>query len=82
MEWGIVLAIGVVAGTLGGSVGFGTSILLLPPLAGWLQSAPVANGARRRRDWIPDRDRGLYRADQYAVLSFVAGLAMIAAAIF
>ena len=32
MEWGIVLAIGVVAGTLGGIVGFGTSILLLPVL--------------------------------------------------
>lgn len=32
MEWVIVLAIGLAAGTLGGIVGFGTSILLLPPL--------------------------------------------------
>jgi uncharacterized membrane protein YfcA len=32
MEWVLVLAIGLAAGTLGGIVGFGTSILLLPPL--------------------------------------------------
>ena len=32
MEWAIVLAVGLVAGTLGGIVGFGTSIMLLPPL--------------------------------------------------
>lgn len=32
MDWIIVLVIGVFAGTLGGIVGFGTSILLLPPL--------------------------------------------------
>ena len=32
MEWLIVLALGLVAGTLGGIVGFGTSIMLLPPL--------------------------------------------------
>ena len=32
MEWVIVLAVGLVAGTLGGIVGFGTSIMLLPPL--------------------------------------------------
>ena len=32
MDWVIVLVIGVLAGTLGGIVGFGTSILLLPPL--------------------------------------------------
>lgn len=32
MDWVIVLAIGLAAGTLGGIVGFGTSILLLPPL--------------------------------------------------
>ena len=32
MDWAIVLVIGVFAGTLGGIVGFGTSILLLPPL--------------------------------------------------
>jgi uncharacterized membrane protein YfcA len=32
MDWVAVLAIGLAAGTLGGIVGFGTSILLLPPL--------------------------------------------------
>ena len=32
MEWVIVLAVGLVAGTVGGIVGFGTSIMLLPPL--------------------------------------------------
>ncbi len=32
MDWIVVLVIGVFAGTLGGIVGFGTSILLLPPL--------------------------------------------------
>jgi hypothetical protein len=32
VEWVIVLVIGLVAGTLGGIVGFGTSIMLLPPL--------------------------------------------------
>ena len=32
MEWAIVLVIGLVAGTLSGIVGFGTSIMLLPPL--------------------------------------------------
>ena len=32
MEWAIVLVIGLAAGTLGGIVGFGTSIMLLPPL--------------------------------------------------
>jgi uncharacterized membrane protein YfcA len=32
MEWIIVLAVGLAAGTLGGIVGFGTSIMLLPPL--------------------------------------------------
>jgi len=32
MDWAIVLAIGVAAGTLSGIVGFGTSLLLLPPL--------------------------------------------------
>jgi uncharacterized membrane protein YfcA len=32
MEWVLVLVIGLVAGTLSGVVGFGTSIMLLPPL--------------------------------------------------
>lgn len=32
MEWIVVLAVGLVAGTIGGIVGFGTSIMLLPPL--------------------------------------------------
>jgi uncharacterized membrane protein YfcA len=32
MEWAVVLVIGLAAGTLGGIVGFGTSIMLLPPL--------------------------------------------------
>ncbi len=32
MEWLLVLAVGLAAGTLGGIVGFGTSIMLLPPL--------------------------------------------------
>jgi uncharacterized membrane protein YfcA len=32
MEWFLVLVIGLAAGTLGGIVGFGTSIMLLPPL--------------------------------------------------
>jgi uncharacterized membrane protein YfcA len=32
MEWVVVLVIGLVAGTLSGIVGFGTSIMLLPPL--------------------------------------------------
>jgi uncharacterized protein len=32
MEWGLVLAVGLVAGTVGGIFGFGTSIILLPPL--------------------------------------------------
>jgi hypothetical protein len=32
MEWVLVLVIGLVAGTLSGIVGFGTSIMLLPPL--------------------------------------------------
>lgn len=32
MSWIFVLSVGLVGGTLGGVVGFGTSILLLPPL--------------------------------------------------
>lgn len=32
MEWIVVLALGIVAGTLGGIVGFGTSVMLLPAL--------------------------------------------------
>jgi uncharacterized protein len=32
MDWIVVLAIGLAAGTLSGIVGFGTSIMLLPPL--------------------------------------------------
>jgi uncharacterized membrane protein YfcA len=32
MDWAIVLAVGLLAGTVGGIVGFGTSIMLLPPL--------------------------------------------------
>jgi len=32
MSWLLVLAVGLLGGTLGGVVGFGTSILLLPPL--------------------------------------------------
>jgi uncharacterized membrane protein YfcA len=32
LEFAIVLAIGLVAGTLGGIVGFGTSIMLMPVL--------------------------------------------------
>ncbi|HSD41531.1 MAG TPA: sulfite exporter TauE/SafE family protein [Burkholderiales bacterium] len=32
MEWAVVLVVGLAAGTLGGIVGFGTSIMLLPPL--------------------------------------------------
>jgi uncharacterized membrane protein YfcA len=32
MEWIVVLAVGLAAGTVGGIVGFGTSIMLLPPL--------------------------------------------------
>lgn len=44
MEWIIVLAIGLLAGTLGGIVGFGTSIMLLPPLVvvfGPLEAVPM-----------------------------------------
>ena len=66
MEWAFVLAIGLVAGTLGGIVGFGTSILLLPPLVlvfGPREAVPImavvalmANGSRvavwwREVDW-------------------------------
>ncbi len=32
MDWAIVLALGLAAGTIGGVVGFGTSIILLPAL--------------------------------------------------
>ena len=32
MDWAIVLALGLVAGTVGGIVGFGTAIILLPAL--------------------------------------------------
>jgi uncharacterized membrane protein YfcA len=44
MEWILVLAIGLVAGTLGGIVGFGTSIMLLPVLVivfGPLEAVPM-----------------------------------------
>jgi len=44
MEWIIVLAIGLLAGTLGGIIGFGTSILLLPLLVvifGPLEAVPM-----------------------------------------
>ncbi len=44
MEWIAVLAIGLVAGTLGGIVGFGTSIMLLPILViafGPLEAVPM-----------------------------------------
>jgi len=66
VEWALVLAIGLVAGTLGGIVGFGTSILLLPPLVlvfGPREAVPImaivalmANGSRvavwwREVDW-------------------------------
>ena len=66
MEWIVVLAIGLVAGTLGGIVGFGTSIMLLPPLMlffGPREAVPMmaivalmANGSRvavwwRDVDW-------------------------------
>ena len=44
MEWIAVLVIGLVAGTLGGIVGFGTSIMLLPVLVivfGPLEAVPM-----------------------------------------
>ncbi len=44
MEWIAVLAIGLIAGTLGGIVGFGTSIMLLPILViafGPLEAVPM-----------------------------------------
>jgi uncharacterized membrane protein YfcA len=44
MEWIIVLTIGLLAGTLGGIVGFGTSIMLLPLLVvifGPLEAVPM-----------------------------------------
>lgn len=44
MEWIVVLAIGLIAGTLGGIVGFGTSIMLLPVLVivfGPLEAVPM-----------------------------------------
>lgn len=34
MEWVLILAIGMVAGTVGGVVGFGSSIMLLPAVVG------------------------------------------------
>ncbi len=66
MEWIFVLAVGLVGGTLGGIVGFGTSILLLPPLVivfGPREAVPImaivalmGNGSRvavwwREVDW-------------------------------
>ena len=44
MEWLVILALGLAAGTIGGIVGFGTSIMLLPPLViffGPLEAVPV-----------------------------------------
>lgn len=44
MEWILVLAIGLIAGTLGGVVGFGTGIMLLPALViafGQLEAVPI-----------------------------------------
>lgn len=44
MEWLVILALGLAAGTIGGSVGFGTSIMLLPPLVivfGPIEAVPV-----------------------------------------
>jgi uncharacterized protein len=44
MEWILVLAIGLIAGTLGGVVGFGTGIMLLPALVvafGPLEAVPI-----------------------------------------
>ncbi|HWA13411.1 MAG TPA: sulfite exporter TauE/SafE family protein, partial [Burkholderiales bacterium] len=44
MEFLIVLAVGLVAGTLGGIVGFGASIMLMPVLViafGPLQAVPI-----------------------------------------
>lgn len=44
MEWIVILGIGLAAGTLGGIVGFGTSIMLLPPLMivfGPLEAVPI-----------------------------------------
>jgi hypothetical protein len=66
VEWIFVLAVGLVGGTLGGIVGFGTSILLLPPLVivfGPREAVPImaivalmGNGSRvavwwREVDW-------------------------------
>ncbi len=41
MEWVVVLTLGVVAGTVGGIVGFGASVILLPALA-WVFGAKDA----------------------------------------
>ena len=44
MEFALILAVGLVAGTLGGIVGFGSSIMLLPVLVvvfGPLQAVPI-----------------------------------------
>ena len=44
MDWLIVLVVGLLAGTLGGIVGFGTSIMLLPLLVvmfGPLEAVPI-----------------------------------------
>jgi uncharacterized membrane protein YfcA len=44
MEFALVLALGLVAGTLGGIVGFGTSIMLMPALVlvfGPLEAVPI-----------------------------------------
>lgn len=44
MEWIVVLAIGLVAGTLGGIVGFGTGIMMLPALViafGPFEAVPI-----------------------------------------
>jgi uncharacterized protein len=35
VEWGLILALGVAAGVVGGVIGFGASIMLLPALVWW-----------------------------------------------
>ena len=44
LEWLVLLSVGVCAGTLGGVIGFGSTVLLMPPLVwfyGPIETVPI-----------------------------------------
>ncbi|MBC7604785.1 MAG: sulfite exporter TauE/SafE family protein, partial [Ramlibacter sp.] len=82
MDFALVLILGLVAGTLGGIVGFGTSIMLMPALVlvfGPREAVPImavasvmANASRVSAWW---RDIDWRAVAAYSVTAFPAGAA-------